>query len=167
MIRVPWRAAVHSFMGNSALESGCLILYERAGSWAGLFRNSLSRLAGQSRGVAVRETRSIPECRDALKRAPTSVVGVELSGSNIDVALEFVAEAASRFPAAAVFVLAGHEQRAYGGLARELGAIDFVASPRSIRLQAEWIHRRLAQTPSSAMSVTDRIWAELPWSSSG
>ena len=145
------------------MDSGCLILSERTGSWARLFRKALADVAGETRGVMIRETRSIAECRESLNQWPASVVGIELASSNLDAAMEFMAEVATRFRAARILALASHEQRAYEGLARELGAVGFIASPQAVRLEAEWISRRLAGTSRPETNITDRIRAELPW----
>ena len=46
---------------------------------------------------------------------------------------------------------------------REAGAVDFVSSVRQVGLLARLACRHLAQVPPPQQSLTERIWAGLPW----
>ena len=48
-------------------------------------------------------------------------------------------------------------------LLREAGAVDFVVSPRRLGPLAQAICRHLASVPPPPQSLTERIWAGLPW----
>jgi hypothetical protein len=115
------------------------------------------------------ETRTNDQCLDELAVAPTAFVAVELSDASRERGLELLSSIAERFPFAKVVVLADRGLRHYEWLARELGAVHFVASPRQLAPLATIISRHWQRTAPAAASDAetgrsiDDIWRDLPW----
>ena len=60
-------------------------------------------------------------------------------------------------------VVADRQWADYEWLMREAGAVHFVCSPRRVGPLAQLACRHLAQVPPPQQSLTERIWAALPW----
>ena len=60
-------------------------------------------------------------------------------------------------------VLADRELASYEWLARELGAADFVCSPRKLRAVAHLAEAHWRSTPEPKIGVVEKNWASLPW----
>jgi hypothetical protein len=141
------------------MPSANLIVCERSGNWAAALRQS----AGACR-LPLRETRSFSECREVLARAPASPLAIELAAPRIDEALDLLAELPVIFPRAAAVVLAERALSDYEWLAREFGAVAFLASPRDLRPIVRLARRHLAAAPAVEGGLTEQILAQLPWS---
>ena len=139
---------------------GRLLVCERAGCWAvGLRRE----LAGSR---PVYETRSLAQCWEMLAGVAASFVVVELTGGNggnTDALLERMGRLERDFPLARLAVVAGRDLGGYEWLMREAGAVHFVSSPRRLRPLADLACRHLDQVAEPQRSLTEQIWAGLPW----
>ncbi len=137
-----------------------LIACERSGRWAVMLRREL---AGS--GVRVWETRTLDDCWSELGQSPASMVVVELA-KDIDGVLRQLSRQRRCFPAVRAAVVAERSMAAYEGLMREAGAVHFVDSPRQVGRLAQIACRHLAQVPPPQQTLTERIWANLPWAGS-
>jgi hypothetical protein len=134
-----------------------LIVCERTGRWAAALRRALVDL-----GVRVFETRSFDACREELITSPASFVVFEL-GSDASPLLANITRQLREFPASRIAVAADRSQADYHALLCEAGAVFFLDSPRRIDVLAQLACRHLAQVPLPIQSLTERIWASLPW----
>ncbi len=134
-----------------------LIVCERSGRWAIALRHELTGV-----GVRVWETRALDDCWDELAQSPASMVVLEL-GSDVGAVLRHLTQQRRWFPAARAAVVADRSMTAYESLVREAGAAHFVASPRQAGRLAQLACRHLAQAPPPQQTLTERIWAALPW----
>ena len=134
-----------------------LIVCERTGQWAVALRRELANA-----GVRVWETRTLADCWNELAESPASFVVLELGG---DVAglLDRMARKPCEFPSARLAVVADRSLADHEWLMREAGAVHFLCSPRQVGPLAQLACRHLAQVPPLQQSLTDRIWANLPW----
>ena len=135
-----------------------LIVCERSAHWAAALRRELVHT-----GVRVRESRSLPQCWDALADAPASFVVVELIAAAADDLLQRMARLPREFPLVRVAVVTDRSLAEYGWLLRESGAIHFTCSPRQLTPVAEMACRHLAAAPAPHQSLAERIWNSLPW----
>ncbi|OHB72132.1 MAG: hypothetical protein A2V70_07435 [Planctomycetes bacterium RBG_13_63_9] len=141
-------------------EAARLIVCEHGGGWAvGLRRE----LAGEE--VHLCETRSLAQCWETLGENPAGLVVVELTTANVDELLGRMVRLGRDFPLARVAIVADRRLAGYEWLMREAGAVHFVCSPRQLGPLAEVARRHLDQAPVPRRSVTERIWASLPWGS--
>ena len=149
---------MNALVVESALPAR-LIVCERTGRWAVTLRRELAEA-----GVRVWETRTLADCWTELAASPASLVVLELGG---DVAglLGRMARGPREFPQARLAVVADRGLAGYEWLMREAGAVHFVASPRQVGTLAQLACRHLAQAPPPQQSLTERIWASLPWAS--
>jgi len=136
-----------------------LIVCERDGHWATALRRELA-----DAGVRVWETRTPEDCWNELTESPASFLVWEL-GDDVAELLQFVARQPREFPSARLAVVADRSQADYEGLLREAGAVYFLCSPRQVGLLARMACCHLAQVPPPQRSLTERIWANLPWGS--
>jgi hypothetical protein len=134
-----------------------LIVCERTGRWAVALRRELAEA-----GVRVWETRTLDDCWSELAESPASFVVLEL-GSNVAGLLDRMARQPRQFPMARLAVVADRSLAEYDWLTREAGAVHFACSPRQVGTMAQLACRHLAQVPPPSQSLTDRIWAGLPW----
>lgn len=139
-----------------------LVVCERSGRWAVALRQALGPAAGD-----LTETRSVSDAWDLLARCPASFVVAELDSATADLLLARLAWLQRDFPLARVAIVAARSWRRYEWLLRAAGAIDFVVSPRAIAPLAQAITRHLRHAPQPRLSLTDRIWTELPWATRG
>jgi len=138
-----------------------LLVCERTGRWAVTLRRELAEV-----GVRVWETRTLDYCWSELAASPASFVIVELSG-DIGALLRRLARLGGEFPAARAAVVADRRLAQYEWLLREAGAVHFLCSPRQVGPLAQLACRHLAQVPPPPQSLTERIWATLPWGERG
>ena len=138
-----------------------LIVCERSGRWAVALRRELAA------AVRVRESRSLADCREMLAAAPASFVVVELTPGNAALLLRQMARFPGDFPLARLAVVADRSLADYEWLMREAGAVHFVCSPRQSGPLASLAARHLAQAPAPRLSLTQHIWASLPWGKEG
>jgi ActR/RegA family two-component response regulator len=148
-------------MWSRALSAGSeparLIVCERTGRWA----MRLRRECGE--GLRMEETRSLADAWEALRAAPESFLVVELAATAAEGLIERLPALERHFPLARAAVVAGRRLAVYKLAAREAGAVDFVSSGRGLRLLADAVRRHLAAVPQSAGSLTEQVWAGLPW----
>lgn len=135
-----------------------LIVCEPSGRWAVALRRQSAATAPR-----VYETRSLADCWQMLAEAPASFVVVELSTGNAVALLQRMARLQRDFPLARVAVVADRALAGYEWLLREAGAVHFLCSPRQCGPLADLALRHLAQAPPPPRSLTDQIWAGLPW----
>jgi hypothetical protein len=138
-----------------------LIVCERTGRWAVALRSELA-----AAGVRVWETRLLDDCWSELAESPASFVVLELGGNVADL-LRRMARQPRDFPAARLAVVADRSLAGYQWLMREAGAVHFLCSPRQIAPLAQLARRHLAQVPPPSQSLTEQIWANLPWGRAG
>ena len=134
-----------------------LIVCERTGRWAVALR---SELAGA--GARVWETRLLDDCWSELANSPASFLVLELGG-NVSDLLSRMARLPRDFPAARLAVVADRSLAGHQWLMREAGAMHFLCSPRQVGPLAQLACRHLAQVPPPPQSLTEQIWASLPW----
>jgi hypothetical protein len=137
-----------------------LIVCERSGRWAVALRRELA-------DVRVYETRSLVDCFGVLAEAPASFLIVELTGGSAAALLERMARLGRDFPLARMAVVADRSLAGYEWLMREAGAVHFVCSVRQSGPLARLALRHLAQAPAPPRSLTEQIWAGLPWGRQG
>ncbi len=135
-----------------------LIVCEQTGEWAVALRRELGPEAPR-----VQETRSIAECWEALCAAPASLIVVELTAARVEELLRRMVRLQRDFPLARVAVVAERGFSDYEWLLREAGAVHFICSPRQSGTMARLACRHLAQVPAPQRSLTQQIWANLPW----
>lgn len=142
-----------------------VIFCERTGAWASAWRRTWQTpgLGPPRPALQMAETRSADECREVLVGSPQAFVVVELTAERCDVALDLLLHVGERFSAAAAGVVAEREMAAYEWLARELGALDFVTSPRRLNGLCQLALRHAARRSPSPASLSEQIWADLPW----
>ena len=135
-----------------------VIVCERDGHWAIALRRELPPC-----GVRVDQTRSLPECWKMLAGRPASFVVAELTATNVKALLERIARLQRDFPLARVAVVADRSLEGREWLMREAGVVHFAVSPRDLALLAGVACRHLDQVPKPQRTITERIWASLPW----
>ncbi len=143
---------------TTAVATGRLIVCERSGTWAAALRRELS-----AAGISLGETRSLAECWESLAAAAASFLLVELTPEIADALLQSAARLPRDYPLARWAAAAARPLAHWQWLLREAGAVDFVVSPRRLGPLAEAICRHLASVPPPPQSLTERIWAGLPW----
>lgn len=147
-----------------------LICCERSGKWAAAWRIVSGRRArgAESRAdIRLIETRSPIECIEAIRAAPSAFVLLELTASDCDRALELLLEISTRRRDVAAAVVAERSLKAYEWLARELGAVHFVVSPRElpplVGMVERFAERFAARQPPPELELEESVWASLPW----
>jgi hypothetical protein len=147
-----------------------LIFCERSGQWAAAWRIAWRRRlrgAEPRAEVRVRETRSAAECLETIASAPAAFVVLELTAADCDRALDLLFEVSTRYRGAAAAVAAERSMRHYEWLARELGAVHFVVSPRElpplVGMVERFAERFAARVPERELEFEDSVWASLPW----
>ena len=148
--------------GSVVLPAGAaaarLIVCERSGGWAVAMRRELA-----DAGLRVYETRNLAACWEMLAEAPASFVMVELSADNVAGLLRQMARLQRDFPLARVAVVADRSLTDSQWLMREAGAVHFTCSPRQLGPLARLASRHVAAAPAPQRSLTQQIWASLPW----
>jgi len=135
-----------------------LIVCERSGRWAVALRRELD-----ADPIRVYETRSLKDCWNMLAEAPASFVLVEWTPRIAEALLDRMARLPRDFPLARVAVVADRCLARYEWLIREAGAVHFTCSPRQLGPVTRLACRHLAQVPTPPQTITQRIWAGLPW----
>jgi hypothetical protein len=140
-----------------------LIVLERDGRWAAAARREINDEA-----VRLVEVRSWDECWQRLAEQPSALIAAELTETNIDACLAGLHYIESRFPHAALLVLADRKLEPCRALLREAGALHFITSPRRLGEVKAILGRRRNQSYPAirASNPLDQIIAELPWSES-
>jgi hypothetical protein len=135
-----------------------LIVCERTGRWAVALRRELT-----AANLQLSQTRALAACWELLAQAPASFLVVELTIPTVDELLPRIACLDRDFPLAHAAVVADRRLAAYQWLAREAGAVHFCSSPRQLGPLADIARRHLAHAPAPRQTITERIWASLPW----
>lgn len=135
-----------------------LIVCERLGGWAVALRRELAETA-----VRVYETRSLADGWQMLAEAPASFLVAELTAAGATALLKRMAHLGRDFPLARVAVVADRSLADHRWLMREAGAVHFTCSPRQLRPLARLACGHLARAPIPRRSLTQEIWASLPW----
>ncbi len=142
----------------STISAG-LIVCEQEGRWA----VALQRwLAGRS--IRVFQTRSLAQCWRMLADRPASFLVVEVTAVRWATLLDRLGRLERDFPAAAVWAVADRGLGEWEWALREAGVLGLTTSTRHVRPVAQVAARHLDRVPRPPMTLTDRIWAELPWS---
>jgi DNA-binding NtrC family response regulator len=136
-----------------------LILCEKTSRWAAALRAALRDLRPQSI-----ETRSIAGCQAALDESPASIVAIEVTATNLDAAVEFVARCSLRTPRSAAVALMASQLSSAAALFREAGALDVATSMLDAPRLAKLVRRHFEQAPQPALSVRQLAAERLPWS---
>lgn len=150
-----------------------LIICEQTGQWAAAWRRMGQR---SGRQLPLREVRRIEECRRLLsgeqlatmpnrQAVAAAFVLVELTADNAAEALELLDWLQFDWMAARAAVLARRDCRQYEFLAREMGAVHYVDSPRRLKPLVRVVERWLAQQSSPEEAFGESIWRRLPWES--
>ncbi len=140
-----------------------LIVYERSGRWAVSLRRAAALIS--HRGWELCETRSLPECMDAVRSSPDALVAMELSRRGAGEALSAIIAIGDHYPMARVAVLADRSMARHQWLARELGAVAVAVSNRDLRPIVQIAQRHFNRLPEPPQSFRQRVMSELPWSS--
>lgn len=139
-----------------------MIFCERGGQWATAWRIAWRRrLRGAD--IRVRETRSPAECLETIESAPAAFIVLELTAADCDRTLDLLFEISTRYRCAAVAVAAERSMKDYQWLVRELGAVQFLVSPRELPTLAGMAERFAARVPPRELDFQDSVWASLPW----
>jgi hypothetical protein len=139
-----------------------LVVCERTGRWALALRRELA-----GAGLRVWETRTLKDCESVLGESPGSFVVLELGEKNIQEILDFTRNWQAEYPLFRFAVVADRDMASYNWLMQEAGAVEFVCSVRKTGALARTACRHLAQVPSLPQSLSERIWANLPWGRGG
>jgi hypothetical protein len=134
------------------------ILCERSEKWAVALRRPL-----QLAGHRVYETRSCADCWSEVVASPASLVGVEVTSTNLEAMVPWMMRFAAAFPAARVIVLGSRGLEAREWLLREAGAVHVVFSPRDWQPVVRIARRHLGAAPGPGDSDRQRVWQRLPW----
>ncbi|HEX7446341.1 MAG TPA: hypothetical protein VF306_02285 [Pirellulales bacterium] len=142
-----------------------VIVCERTSAWAVAFRRTWQTPGAGPSPPPLRliETRSADECREELAARPDAFVIVELTPERCDAALDLILHVTQRCPLARSGVVADRQLAAYAELAREVGALGFVTSPRRLAGLCALAIRHAALRRPSGLSLREQIWADLPW----
>ncbi|NLX94825.1 MAG: hypothetical protein GXY83_01480 [Rhodopirellula sp.] len=141
-----------------AISASRLIVCERKGTWAVALRRHPA--LGELR---VYETRTLADAWQMLASHPSSFLVVEMTHANIDGLLELLKRVKRQYPRVRTAVVTEPPLADYQWLLREAGAVHFVFSRRATGPLALIAHRHLTQAPEPRRSITERIWAGLPW----
>lgn len=135
-----------------------LVVGEATGQWAVALRRELVGL-----GLRIHETRNVAQAWEMLARCPASFLVIELTRASVDALLERLAWLERDYPLARVAVVAERAFDRCEWLMREAGAVHFTTSPRQMAGLAQAACRHLQTAPRPPRSITDEVWAGLPW----
>jgi hypothetical protein len=135
-----------------------LIVCERTGRWAALFRRALAR-----QRMPIAETRSLAECGRQLAASSASVAAVEVSAANLENVIKLLPAWAREFPAARFVTVADGELAALEPLLREAGALDVLYLGSDVPRAAQLAIRRRALAPAEQLPWRQAIASRLPW----
>jgi hypothetical protein len=127
------------------------------GRWAVAMRRELT-----ATGVRVWETRTLDDAWEELAASPASFIVVELTGDGA-VLLSRMIRLPREYPDARLAVVADRALADHQTMMLEAGAAWFLTSPRAAGRLAQLACRHLAQVPQPPQSMTERVWAALPW----
>ncbi|HEY4759747.1 MAG TPA: hypothetical protein VIH42_04130 [Thermoguttaceae bacterium] len=139
-----------------------LVVFERTGRWAVTLRRELAEA-----GLHVWEVRSLSDCNELLVNSPASFLILELNESKLEETLRFIKKWRAEFPLFRFAVVADRSLASYQWFMREAGAIHFLCCMHKMGTLAETACRHLARVPQVPQSLSERIWANLPWGKQG
>jgi hypothetical protein len=139
-----------------ASQPARLIVCERTGWWAVWLRQELSV------PVRIDSTRTLDDAWCQLAVAPTSFLVVELH-RGVERLVRRLATLGREYPLARAAVVMPRSLADCELLLREAGAAHVCTSPRRVTLLADLVRRHLETAPLVRGSLTDEIWAALPW----
>jgi hypothetical protein len=134
-----------------------LIVCEKSSHWAPPLRDAV----GQEPTIV--ETRSLAGCEAELAIAPTSIVAIEVTATNLEAVLLCLARVQERYPRAAAVCLLMTDAQDAAALVREAGAIDAISSVLDLPRVARLAQRQLAATPKQETSFQDFVAEQMPW----
>ena len=143
-------------------RSARLIVCERSGQWSVGLRSELAET-----GIRLWECRSLREAWEALAETAAAFLIAEAASENLDDLLRRMAWFSRDFPLARIAVVTERSMARYEWLLREAGAVHFQTSPRRMAPLAGLVVRHLANVPLPSQTMTERIWASLPWNPPG
>ena len=135
-----------------------LIIAERSGFWAAALRIEL-----QETGVRLWEAGPRPALPDLLAESPASFLILELTAGNAAWTVDALEQLEFRWPDVRAAIVAHRNLAEYEWLLREAGAMHFLTSPRRLAPLVDLACRHLAAAPTPKQTLSDRIWATLPW----
>ncbi|HEX4149112.1 MAG TPA: hypothetical protein VHY20_08995 [Pirellulales bacterium] len=137
-----------------------MTICERTGQWGVAWRHAAR---GPGLPIPLGEVRSLEECRQAIGSQRAGFLLLEMTADNVVPLLELLAWLQFDFPGIRAAVLAGRGLEDYTLVARQLGAIHVVDSPRSLAPLVELVRRFLASLPRRPLSTREEMWQRLPW----
>ena len=113
--------------------------------------------------IRLTQTRTLAQCRRALEEFPASFLVVEATIGATQALLEWLVGVDRKFPAAAVWLVSNSNSNDWQWVLHEAGGLGLSTSMREAETIVEVALRHLDRIPETPMSITDRVWAELPW----
>ncbi len=141
------------------MASAMLIVCETNSKWAVALRRRLPR-ASWSR---ICETRSIDGCWQQALAAPTSMVVLEATTTNLESLATALPQFRLRLPRACVAVSASRQLASAEWLLRELGAVHVVFSSRAIEPLVRIVGRHWSRVARTQPPDDADPWRRLPW----
>ncbi|MCI0332844.1 MAG: hypothetical protein L0228_06440 [Planctomycetes bacterium] len=149
------------------------IVCERSNGWAAAVRTALARQPGPTECAATLcEVRRLDELTVHLQQRPNSLALIEVTPTNLDAALTWLADGIRRSRQAKVVALLDRSfvsaLEAASAL-REAGAMEIAQSPRQLQHVLQFARcysskRRMGLGQSGAdQSIEEWAWALLPW----
>lgn len=157
MERQPLTSATRVLLPRGASPAS-VIVCEQTGRWAVGLRREFA-----DRSVPLVETRSLADCGDALRQSPASLVVIELTEPSANRLVDWMFRLERDFPLARAVVVARPRLAAWERLLREAGAVHVATSVRRLAPLACVALRHIGRAPLPELTVTERIWARLPW----
>lgn len=146
-----------------------VVILEAEGRWATRLLQLCPQLPRQSRW---RETRSSTECMEAIQSVAGSLVILEARSDlpraplKPESAVRYVARLGRSPWQPRVVLVGGVELAPWQNLLRECGALEVIVSLRQLETILPLIGKHAACFRPAEVSLRERIWAHLPWSTS-
>lgn len=135
-----------------------LTIVERSGHWAAAMRVELA-----ATGVRLWEAGPRPNLQELMAEAPAGFLVLELTRKNAARVLDTLVELHRSWRGARAAVVADRSLADWEWLMREAGAVHFLTSPRKLGPLVDLACRHLAAAPVPQQTLSERIWAGLPW----
>ncbi len=114
-------------------------------------------------GVRLWEIGPRPVLAEVLAEAPAGFLVLELTGKNGSWLVDTLVELQRHWRGARAAVVAERSLAEWEWLMREAGAVHFLTSPRRLAPLIDLACRHLAAAPVPRQTLSERIWASLPW----
>jgi hypothetical protein len=146
-------------------SAGRVIVVERTGRWAIAMRAARSAHAATNRAASLRvvEARSFDECQRWLCRQKAALAVVEIEQATAPTALELLATIDRELPGVLAVAVADPALGDLEPVVRELGAVDFITTPRLSGTLVELALRHAAQQVDGPTTFAEQIRSSLPW----